>query len=172
MFPLLHGYKHLGGLFLKGCKEQAMKLGPTNLSAIRKQDIFIYSLIAECSGSSPDKCFTSWVTVRAGLVTAEEVSQGFIPSRRFTWCVLISPVSSSSLKTCSPGALAPSSPPRHHTLQAAGRAAARREEGGVGKRNPGLPARTPTYVLWAWAEPGVRQRTPRYFGPQWANWMV
>lgn len=104
-------------------KEQAVKLDSMILFATRKQDIFIYRLIAECSGSSPDKCFTSWVTVHTGLVTAEEVSQGFIYSRRFTWCVLISPVSSSSLKICASETLAPSSPPRHHTLEDEGQSA-------------------------------------------------
>lgn len=139
MFPLLHGYKHLGGLFLR----QAMKLGSMILFATRKQDIFIYRLLAECSGSS-DKCFTSWVTVRTGLVTTEEVSQGFISSRSFTWCILISPVSSSSLKMCTSEALALSSPPRHHALEDEGQSGSTHRGSDVcrrvGKRNGGLPA--------------------------------
>lgn len=125
-------------------KEQAMKLGSTILFAIRKQDIFIYGLIAERSGSSPDKCFTSWVTVRTGLVTAEEVSQGFIYSRRFTWCILISPVSSSSLKTCAPGALALSSPARHHTPEAEGHSGSTHRGGrclpALGEEGPRAPS--------------------------------
>lgn len=155
-------------------KEEAMKLDSTFLFATRKQDIFIYRLIAECSGSSPDKRFTSWVTVRTGLVTAEEVSQGFIYSHRFTWCIWVPPVSSSSLKMCASEALAPSSPARHGSLGA---------EGQSGSRHGGrrcLPA------VWGRGTQGsqpVHQqmfcgpqhsracvtRTWRYFRRQWVN---
>lgn len=80
----------------------------------RKQAVFIYWFITECSGTLLDKRFTSSVTACTGLVTAVEVSQGFIYSCRFTWCIFISPVRWNSLRLCAseaPGSVISSTSP-------------------------------------------------------------
>ncbi|CAN8215996.1 unnamed protein product [Coccothraustes coccothraustes] len=64
---------------------------------------------------------------------------------------------------CASGALALSSPPRHHTLEDEGQSASTHRGrqclpagGEEEERNRGLPARTSAYVLWASAERSMR----------------
>lgn len=133
-----------------------------NSACYRKQDVFIYWFISECSGTFLDKCLASWVTACAGLVTDVEVSHSFTYSCRCTCCILISSLSSNTLKLCWLHQLVHVTTRFTCPAQTRGSGLDSTHESRrylptvLGKRNGGLAACTSTYVMWATRQQSMR----------------